>query len=390
MTPGARVSAAIAVLDAWRGGQPAEQALTRWARGARYAGSKDRAAVRDHVYDVLRRLRTCVALGGGEDGRAMLLGLLRLSGQAPDMLFTGEGHAPAPLTEAERRGPGGPTPEPQEDVPDWLRPGIAERAGTDAERAALFAAICARAPVWLRVARRRGTVAAAREALAQDGIATVPDETCGTALRITEGARRLRNAAAYADGRVELQDLSAQRAVASVDWPSGGRILDYCAGGGGKALAIADRTDAEVFAHDAEPRRMADLPVRAARAGVTIRTVAAPDITRLAPFDAVLCDVPCSGSGTWRRDPEAKWRLTPERLRDLEGRQAAILDAAAPLVGPGGRLVYMTCSLLRAENEAQIAAFLDRSSGWEATQSRLDTPLTASDGFFTAKLRRRS
>jgi 16S rRNA (cytosine967-C5)-methyltransferase len=390
MTPGARVAAAIGVLDAWRGGQPVEQALTRWARGARYAGSGDRAAVRDHVYDVLRRLRSCEALGGGAEGRALLLGLLRLSGQAPEAVFTGDGHAPAPLTGAEREliSAPGEWPDPEADCPDWLRPAIAQRAGTDAERTALFAALCARAPVWLRVARRRGSVEAAMDALTESGIATTPSEACDTALRIVERGRRLRNAPAYADGRVELQDLSAQRAVASVLWPAEGRILDYCAGGGGKALAIADRTDAEILAHDADPGRMADLPVRAARAGVSIRIVPPGEVAGLASVDAVLCDVPCSGSGTWRRDPEAKWRLTPERLRDLLGRQAAILDAAAPLVGAGGRLVYMTCSLLRAENEDQVAAFVERTPGWSLVASRLDTPLTASDGFFTAELTR--
>jgi 16S rRNA (cytosine967-C5)-methyltransferase len=142
----------------------------------------------------------------------------------------------------------------------------------------------------------------------------------------------------------------------------------------------------QVFAHDAEPRRMADLPVRAARAGVTIRR-SRPALARLAPFDAVLCDVPCSGSGTWRRDPEAKWRLTPERLRDLRAGRRRSSMPPRPSSRRVGRLVYMTCSLLRAENEDQIAAFLDRSPAWSLDPTQLDTPLTASDGFFTAELR---
>jgi 16S rRNA (cytosine967-C5)-methyltransferase len=189
-------------------------------------------------------------------------------------------------------------------------------------------------------------------------------------------------------GLVELQDLSAQRAVAAVDWPAEGRILDYCAGGGGKALAIADRTGARVLAHDALPQRMADLPVRAARAGVAIDRIEGAELARHGPFDAVLCDVPCSGSGTWRRDPEAKWRLTPDRLDALLRMQADILDAAALRVRPGGRLVYMTCSLLRSEDEDQVARFLARSAGWSLAGMQVDTPLTASDGFFTAELRR--
>jgi 16S rRNA (cytosine967-C5)-methyltransferase len=387
MTPGARVAAAISVLDAWREGMAVEQALTRWARGARYAGSKDRAAVRDHVYDALRRLRSAEALGGGTDGRALMLGLVRLSGLDPAALFTGEGHAPAALSEAERAmvAVSVGTPDPEADIPDWLRAPLAERA---ANPEALFTFFCARAPVWLRVNRRRGTVEAARDELARDGVETVSSEVTPGALRVTEGARRLRAARAYAEGRVELQDLSAQRAVGFVDWPRSGRILDYCAGGGGKALAIADRTDAALCAHDALPRRMADLPARAERAGVTIALLDTADLADHAPFDAVLCDVPCSGTGTWRRDPEAKWRLTPERLEQLRRLQAEILDAASPLVAPGGRLVYMTCSLLRAENEDQVGASMARAPGWSMIGTQLDTPLTASDGFFTAVLSR--
>jgi 16S rRNA (cytosine967-C5)-methyltransferase len=390
MTPGARVAAAIAVLDDWVGGMPAEQALTRWARSARYAGSKDRAAVRDHVYDALRRLRSAEVMGGGPGGRAVMLGLLRLGLDDPAAVFTGDGHAPPPLSDHERQVLSEPSvfPGPETDIPDWLRDAVSERAQHPGEISELFRALSQRAPVWLRVARRRGTVDAARADLAREGIDTEASDLLDGALRISDGARRLKQSQAYTNGLVELQDLSAQRAVAFIDWPAEGRILDYCAGGGGKALAIADRTGAEVLAHDAVPRRMADLPARAVRAGVRIAQVDWHDLTRHAPFDAVLCDVPCSGTGTWRRDPEAKWRLTPERLNDLRRVQAEILEAAAPLVRPGGRLIYMTCSLLRVENEDQVARFIDGTSGWTRLGLQVDTPLTASDGFFTAELRR--
>jgi 16S rRNA (cytosine967-C5)-methyltransferase len=243
MTPGARVAAAIGVLDAWRGGQPAEQALTRWARGARYAGSKDRAAVRDHVYDVLRRCGLARRWAAARTVGRCCSGCCGCRGRRRTAL-----HRRGPRARAARGGadavsaPAGMRRTRRRMCPDWLRPAIASGPG-DEERAALFAALCARAPVWLRVARRRGTVRRRGGAGARRD-RDRPRRTCDTALRITEGARRLRQRAAYAGGRVELQDLSAQRAVASVDWPAEGRILDYCAGGGGKALAIADRTDA--------------------------------------------------------------------------------------------------------------------------------------------------
>lgn len=383
MTPGARVAAAMPVLDAWSEGAPVEQSLTNWARGARYAGSGDRVAVRDHVYDVLRAKGSCAALGQGETGRALMLGLLRLQGVDPASLFTGDGHAPEPLDAAEAAAPD-VAPDPEADVPGWTLPLLAERLGDDLPD--LLHRFRHRAPLYLRVTRRKATRAEALDRLAAEGISATPDPHADTALEVTSGARRVKSSDVFADGWVEPQDLSVQRALASVDWPNG-RILDYCAGGGGKALAISDATEAKVFAHDAAPRRMADLPGRAARAGVGIDTLDTAALPAAAPFDAVLCDVPCSGSGTWRRDPEAKWRLSPTRLAELEEVQATILAEAAPLVAPGGLLVYMTCSLFTAENEAQAARFIAAHPGWMLERDGVDTPLTASDGFYHAILR---
>ena len=385
MTPAARYAAAIDVMDRWAEGQPAEVALTRWARGARYAGSKDRAAVRDHVYDVLRRKGSCAALGGeaGETGRSLMLGLLRLRGQAPEALFTGEGHAPAPLNVAEQVAPT-EEPDPWRDIPGWLHPALRADLGPRAD--AIIAAMRDRAPLYLRVNGRKATVGEVEESLSSDGIKTKKTDHL-TALEVVENPRRLRQSAAYQAGLVEIQDMSVQMACAAVDWPRDGRILDFCAGGGGKTLAIADRSAAVLFAHDATARRMSDLPARAARAGIACTVLATEDLPRHAPYDAVLCDVPCTGSGTWRRDPEAKWRLTPERLEELGQMQRAIVAEAAGLVAPGGHLVYMTCSLLQAENAAMIEDTL-LARDWRLVRARCYTPLKASDGFFVAELQR--
>lgn len=382
MTPGARVAAAISVLEAWLDGAPVERALTNWARSARYAGSKDRAAVRDHVFDVLRRKGSCAALGG-DSGRGLMIGLLRAQGADPESLFTGEGHAPAALSEAER-APQAVPDDPWLDIPDWLRPVLERDLGPQAP--GIIAAMRDRAPLYLRVNPRKASCELAEDRLSKDGLKT-EKTVLETALKVVENPRRLQQGAAYAEGLVEIQDLSVQLACATVDWPRSGRILDYCAGGGGKTLAIAGVSDAALHAHDANPGRMTGLAERAARAGVRVRQVATAELAGEAPYDLVLCDVPCSGSGTWRRDPEAKWRLTPERLQDLGRIQREIVQQSQALVAPGGRLVYMTCSLLEDENEAVVRAAMERP-GWELLQQRRFTPLEASDGFFLAEARR--
>ena len=383
MTPAARHAAAITVLDRWLDGVPVEKALTGWARGARYAGSKDRAAVRDHVFDVLRMKGRCARLGRAETGRGLILGLLRLRGEAPAEVFTGDGYAPAALTPEEQTPPAD-DPEIDLDVPNWLMPALQARFDQDLPRA--LVEMGKRAPVYLRLNQRKADASQVIDRLRSSGVDAVESADCATALEVRAGARQLRQASAYLDGLVEIQDLSVQRAMGVIDWPLKGRVLDYCAGGGGKALAIAAISDAEITVHDAHPKRMADIPARATRAGVRLNMCETDALAAEGPFDLVLCDVPCSGSGTWRRDPEAKWRLTPDRLAELCQLQADILEKAAALVRRGGRIVYMTCSLFHDENEAQVSGFLARNPDWRQTVQHFDTPLTASDGFFVSEL----
>jgi 16S rRNA (cytosine967-C5)-methyltransferase len=161
-------------------------------------------------------------------------------------------------------------------------------------------------------------------------------------------------------------------------------VLDYCAGGGGKTLALAARHEAVWFAHDADPGRMGDLPARAARAGIEVTRLEAAE----GAFDLVLCDVPCSGSGTWRRAPDAKWRLTPERLEALCALQREILEEAAALVAPGGQLVLTTCSVFRCENEDQSDGFLQAHPEWRETLRRRWPVSDEGDGFFLSVFRR--
>ncbi|MFD2739276.1 RsmB/NOP family class I SAM-dependent RNA methyltransferase [Sulfitobacter aestuarii] len=385
MTPGARVAAAIGILDQIGEGLAGEQALTRWARGSRFAGSKDRAAVRDHVFDVLRCRRSAAHFGRGEDGRALMIGMLRQSGADLPGLFNGVGHSADPLSEAELNPPG-----PIEDLatawnlPDWLVPLFQQSLGEAAEPTAL--ALQERAPITLRVNTAKTDIASSMRRLSEEGITTVENPLCASALNVTGGARKIRNSASFRDGEIEFQDAASQAVVAAI--PTTGKVLDYCAGGGGKALALATQGQNRVSAHDIDPRRMSDLPARAERAAVRIRLIATDALRAHAPFDIVLCDAPCSGSGAWRRSPEGKWSLTATRLQQLTEIQDEILDRAAPLLARGGVLVYATCSVLRIENEDRVTAFLQRHPDWICSYSRRFAVDNDGDGFFTAHLTR--
>lgn len=383
MTPAARLSAAIEILDRILAGALAEQALTNWGRANRFAGSGDRHALRDLVYDALRCKRSYAALGGGLTGRGLVLGGLRDRGIDPAGLFTGEGHAPAVVAAAEAgRAPVGAEAL---DCPDWLLPPL--QAALGAECDAVLQAMRARAPVFLRVNEAKASISMAQAVLAEDGIVTALNPIAKTALEVTENARKVQNSRAYVEGLVELQDAASQAVVQALPLREGMVVLDYCSGGGGKALAMAARAKLTLFAHDAEPRRMKDIPARAARAGATIRITENPSVA--APYDLILTDVPCSGSGSWRRDPQGKWALTPARLTELLAIQSAILDKAAGLVAAKGMLAYATCSMLVEEDEAQIAAFLARHPGWTCTGQQRFSPLSGADGFFLALLTRK-
>ncbi|MEO9573682.1 MAG: RsmB/NOP family class I SAM-dependent RNA methyltransferase [Tateyamaria sp.] len=382
MTPGARIAAAIEILDSIQSGQPAELALTRWARSSRFAGSGDRAAIRDHVYDVLRNTRSDACLGGGDTGRSLLIGRLRAEGADISELFNGVGHAPEPLSPTELSA--GESPQAREDIwnlPGWLADAFTQSLGERAQATAQ--ALTLRAPVTLRVNTNKTNLSEALARLQDEGIETTENPRAETALTITRGPRRLRNSSSYLNGLVELQDGSSQAAVAGVK--GAGTALDYCAGGGGKALALA-ASGWRVTAHDIDANRMRDLPARALRGNHEIALCAPEDIDHARTFDLVFCDAPCSGSGTWRRAPEAKWALTPEKLQDLMGMQAQVLDAAQDHVAPDGQLIYATCSVLNEENEGQVDAFLGRFPQWQVTHLQRWDVDDWGDGFFVAHL----
>ncbi|MCG6904926.1 MAG: RsmB/NOP family class I SAM-dependent RNA methyltransferase [Rhodobacter sp.] len=383
MTPAARIAAAIGILDAVLAGEPAEKLLTTWARRNRYAGSGDRAAIRDHVYDAIRCQRSFAWLGGGATGRGLMLGALRAAGTDPAEIFTGQGYGPDPLApdEVPASELAGAPLAVQLDLPDWLLADLTRSLGDDLVPVAQ--ALRHRAPVFLRVNLARASVEQAVAALAGDGIGTAPHDLSATALQVVSNPRRVQTSQAFRDGLVELQDVASQAVVDAL--PRAARVLDYCAGGGGKSLALAAR-GADVVAHDSDAGRMGDIAVRAARAGVSISI--STDLTENEKFDLVLCDVPCSGSGAWRRAPQAKWQLTEAGLAALRAMQASILDTAQHHVGPGGTLAYATCSLMACENQDRISRFLAGSAQWSKLFERQFTPLDGGDGFYVCCLKR--
>jgi 16S rRNA (cytosine967-C5)-methyltransferase len=388
MTPAARLAAAIEVLDAiLRERAPAGRTLADWGRSHRFAGAKDRAAIADRVHDCLRRRRSyawAVAWEtGDESARAAVIGSALAQGLDPATLFTGLGHAPAPLTPAERLALSRPAPPPPDavrlDAPDWLEPRLRRSLGAAFEPA--MAALRDRAPVDMRVNLLRADVAAATASLAADGIAAAPGPHAATCLRAPPGAP-VAASRAYAAGVVELQDAASQAAADLAAARPGETVLDFCAGGGGKTLALAAamRGRGRLLAHDVDPRRMRDLPARAARAGARVEPVGPGDLPALeGACDLVFVDAPCSGSGSWRRDPSGKWRLDARALAELAVMQARIAAQAVRFVRPGGRLAFATCSVLDEENGHPAPG----AAAAPMATLRL-TPADGADGFFCA------
>ncbi len=386
MTPNARYAAAIDILGSVLDGEPAEKTLTNWARSNRYAGSKDRAAVRDIVFDCLRRKRSLIHLAGFDCARGLVAGHIMVAGHAVEDVFTGERFAADVLSENERanlkRAKDTPSYAVRLDVPDWMEPELCASLGGGFE--ASLIALQSRAPLDLRVNRKKAELAQVQAALLSDNIETDAIENVPNALRVTSNPRRVALSAAYQSGLVEIQDAGSQCIVDTLPLEDVKSVLDYCAGGGGKTLAMAVLADDSVRfeAYDQNKTRMNDLPVRSKRAGVSVKILQTDPVSLGKTYDLVLLDVPCSGTGAWRRNPDGKWRFTEADLQNLLSVQAKILEKAHKLVAEGGVLAYVTCSLLRQENEDQVAGFLATHTDWVTINTKRFHPSDGTDGFF--------
>jgi len=431
MRPGAHIKAAIEVLDEILcRHRPAAGALADWGKSHRFAGSGDRAAIGNLVYDALRRKRSLAAQMGADTSRAIALAAAPhatgLPAESVVASADGSPHAVDPPSEAEqaalsRELPADAPPSVRGDFPEWLEASFTRVFGEAA--AAEGAALARRAPVDLRANALKADRDKVMKALARFSPVATPYSPLGVRLPAPDGPGRQPNVEAevgHGRGWYEVQDEGSQIAALLANAGPRQQVLDLCAGAGGKTLAFAAamRNTGQVYAYDDDTLRLRPIMERLKRAGArNVQVLTAGDTAALAAlgarFDMVFIDAPCSGSGAWRRRPDAKWRLRPANLAQRQHEQQAALATAAALVKPGGRLVYATCSVLPEENGDQIAAFTANhpdfaTSPWRdawaagiggnppasadgSDDGLLLTPARhGTDGFFIATLLRRS
>jgi 16S rRNA (cytosine967-C5)-methyltransferase len=431
MTPSARLAAAIEIIDSiGRERRPAADALKSWGLAHRFAGSGDRAAIAGLVYDTLRRRASSAWIMGADAPRAVVLGMLkRERGMAADVvagLADGSKYAPEILTDDERKrldsgALDGAPAYVAGDYPEWLDPHFARTFGDG--RAEEGAALASRAPLDLRINTLKAAPEEAREAVADLAPQPAPWSPLGLRIPLAADAKSpaIHAEPAFLKGLVEVQDEGSQLAALFSGAKAGEQVVDLCAGAGGKTLALAAMMEnkGQLFATDGDKRRLAPIHDRLARSGARNVQVRTPksvgtELDDLAGrMDLVLIDAPCTGTGAWRRNPDAKWRMRPGALEQRIKDQAEVLDRAVPLLKAGGRIAYITCSVLDEENGAQIRAFLGRQPGFSVTppakvagilsdrtgafreaslasdEGLLMTPRrTGTDGFFVSVLRK--
>jgi 16S rRNA (cytosine967-C5)-methyltransferase len=430
MTPAARASAAIEVLAAIEGRKrPAAEVLKEWGVSHRFAGSGDRAAIGNLVFDTLRRRASAASAMGEESPRALVLRTLVTQWQmTPDevsRLADGSRHAPQKLSETELAGlrteiPEAAAPHVRGDFPEWLAPEFARAFGEGA--AEQGAALARRAPVDLRVNTLKADRDKVLKALRRFEAKPTTLSPFGVRVEQAPGPGRnphLEAEPGHGKGWYEVQDEGSQLATVLAGARPREQVIDLCAGAGGKTLALAALMEntGQLYAYDADALRLRPIFERLRRAGARNVQVLQPGdreaLAKLAGrMDLVLVDAPCSGSGAWRRRPDAKWRLAPAMLEARRAEQRSVLEQGAALVKPGGRLAYVTCSVLPSENGDQVDSFLacrlefklvpwpelwERSlpgrtpvpSADGSAETLLMTPLDhGTDGFFVAVMQR--
>lgn len=397
MKDSARIQTAIEILDLlFEFRQPADNAINAYFRTHRYIGGTDRRVISDLVWQTLRHYGRLSSLSAEKlTGRAAVMMMLFFQKRDPASFFNGEKYAPAPLSEAEKsflKQLPGVLPPPVLECPEWLRNKI---------DTADIVAMTGEAPLDLRVNTLKSDRKHVLALLEQAGIQAQETPYSSSGIRIRERLN-VTSLPVFRDGLIEIQDEGSQIVSLLTRAEAGQTVIDWCAGAGGKTLAMSAmmRAKGTIYAVDNDPKRMRDLPDRACRAAAN-NVIVLNDYNNLKMYDLVLVDAPCTGSGTWRRSADARWRITPQQSAGIIKTQREILDKACRFVKKGGKLFYITCSLDPAENENQVRAFLqshndfkledlspvlENLTGQKRTDKtvRLNPSVFQTDGFFAA------
>lgn len=420
MQDGARIAALIEIVDEWLTEcsrdtlLPMEHLLRRYTKSRRYIGSKDRRYLQATFYEIMRQYGVIRALLEGcsvaIDGRSVLLCFLREQADLRELFFCGKAYHPAVQTEEERRWLLAIEQDEwtlldaaaKANLPEWLYTKIAQQYGEQA--GALFDALAVPADVDIRINPQRSSSGEVQKLLAQQGIESREIEGLGDGLSVASSVS-LTGLEAYQQGAFEIQDRGSQWVMQQLPISSGMTVLDYCAGAGGKSLLLAAeyRKSVRIIAHDSDAKRLTRLSPRAERAGAVIEIMPQLPNPSALQADMVIVDAPCSGKGTIRRHPDLPWRLSESFVKEMVALQQSVLQSAAQYTCNGGYLLYITCSLLKEENEEQVKSFMKQCAEFELVPlpemwnneegfsefRRILPHIHQSDGFFAGLLRRR-
>ncbi len=398
MTPGARFEAAISILDKFLEGEPINKVLLNWFRNNRFAGSKDRFSIRETVFNCLRFRRSSLwpfnYYGSTVCGRSWVLGLLILTDRRAVKFFNGDRFSPACISCEEKsvissfnkvleKAP----ISVQLDHPEFLEHLFRESLGQN--YVSILKCLNSRAKLFLRVNLIRSTVPEAIKLLKSEKVEVRKCSYASSGLLVLSPINNIEKLDTYKSGKIEIQDISSQAVVDFIDPRGQIEILDYCAGSGGKTLAMASlvKFESKFFVHDKAPSRIKPFYERAKRAGIFAKTIRTSELNKgYKFFDLVVSDVPCSGTGAWRRNPEGKWWLSEVKLESLIIEQRDILKRSSRLVRYGGQFAYVTCSVLTSENRSQVDWFLSRNESFRLVRDIFISPMDGGDGFYAAIL----
>ena len=401
MRKDAQANAAISILDDFLDGKNLNSILFNWTKNNRYAGSSDRESIRNIVFDILRVKKTFTSVLEKEkqpiNGRALVFLYSVFYALNLNDIFTGQKYGPEKLSIFEKEFSKISKENVKEffgvvdNIPDFLTAEFKRSLGRKFKNAMRL--LEKRAPISIRVNPLKSDLSSILECLSLEGIEGKKSKIVRYGIDIIGNPRRLTQIQAFKDGCFEVQDLHSQKIIEELPLNEHTKFLDYCAGAGGKILSIACalKGNGKFYVHDIDERKLKEADLRAKRAGVKFKRLEVKNLQRYSrSFDYIIADVPCSGSGAWRRNPQQKWRITPESLNRILTKQTVILDEAKDLLKNDGYIVYITCSLLKIENEEVIQKFLVDNKYFRLVNKKNVTIDNYGDGFFCAVLQKKN